>query len=85
MKNQPPLINRMISLGLFLGSFLLGSALIAFFQTIPAAIAGLVLFAVGVTASLIIEFTFVRCPHCGSHLVGREAKATCCPYCGKKM
>ena len=85
MKNQPPLINRMISLGLFLGSFLLGCAIIAFFQTVPAAIIALILLAVGVTASLILEFTFVRCPHCNRHLIGREAKADCCPYCGKKM
>ncbi len=85
MKNKPPLINRVICLGLFLGSFLLGYVIISFSQTISAAIAGLILFAVGVIASLILEFSFVRYPHCNSHLMGREAKATCCPYCGKKM
>ncbi|SEL41868.1 hypothetical protein SAMN02910353_02578 [Ruminococcus sp. YRD2003] len=85
MKNHSPLIKALICAGVMLGSFLLGLGLILIIPIKLTVIISSIIVLVGALVSLIMKLIYVRCPHCGSYLVGRFAVARCCPYCGKKM
>ncbi|MBP5379470.1 MAG: hypothetical protein J6Y64_08020 [Ruminococcus sp.] len=83
MKKRSPTKTAWLSVLIMLVGVVIGLCSLCFLNNKALAILIIILAIAVFVAGLIVNFVFVRCPHCGSH-PGRISGPKC-PHCGKDL